>query len=271
MGGRAPPRNRGIQEAKGDWLAFLDTDDFWLPQKIEWQFRALERFKRNCGLCFTDAWFTNNHCMKMTLFELAGKRHDEPMGLISDPLGYMLATNSVVGVHPVWLQGLVTRTDLARRVGFDPDLRFGDDDDFVFRLGCETQFCFVSMPMVLIDRTPPVVRHHGVSADWDNSDFRLRMAQRRYEKRLQMIDRLPKAIHNSIRQNLSAVHSGWANWFLQARNYRAARKAMTEAAKLHLTPNTAVKWALTRVSPNITRKLALVRERKRRHGAAGIA
>ena len=95
----------------------MDSDDLWLPQRLERQLRALDQFEDHCGACISDAWFMNNPHMKMTLFQLAGKQHSQTIGMITEPLTYMLEKNSVVGVHPVWLQNLVTRTDLARRVG----------------------------------------------------------------------------------------------------------------------------------------------------------
>ncbi len=34
FGGPARPRNRGISEAKGNWVCFLDADDWWYPDKL---------------------------------------------------------------------------------------------------------------------------------------------------------------------------------------------------------------------------------------------
>jgi glycosyltransferase involved in cell wall biosynthesis len=51
--GVAPARNLGIRLSKGKFLAFLDADDEWLPQKLSAQVSAFEKFPE-AGLVFTD-------------------------------------------------------------------------------------------------------------------------------------------------------------------------------------------------------------------------
>jgi len=41
--GESGARNRGIKEACGNWIAFLDADDEWLPERLERQVKILER------------------------------------------------------------------------------------------------------------------------------------------------------------------------------------------------------------------------------------
>jgi glycosyltransferase involved in cell wall biosynthesis len=42
--GAGPARNRGIDEATGEWISFLDSDDRWLPGKLSLQFKVLDAF-----------------------------------------------------------------------------------------------------------------------------------------------------------------------------------------------------------------------------------
>ena len=50
--GACAARNLGIENARGEYIAFLDDDDIWLPEKIEKQLRRLEKEGPSVGMVF---------------------------------------------------------------------------------------------------------------------------------------------------------------------------------------------------------------------------
>lgn len=247
--GQSVARNKGIEEATGNWVAFLDSDDIWLPEKLMWQVRAIEQFGENCGACFSDARLVDSGHLDTTAFRHAGWQYGEMIGFIADPMPL------IAKAFGIWVQTLVVRSDMVRKIGgFDADLHFGEDYDFLFRLALETAYCYVNRPLAVIERTNTTIDPTVASRSWDKPDFRLREQLYMYEKWLNKVEQTSD-VRRTIINNLRDVHSRWANWYLETGQFDQARRAVSTAMKYQPTLQLAVKWALTWATPRIARTI----------------
>jgi glycosyltransferase involved in cell wall biosynthesis len=249
--GASVARNKGIEQARGEWIAFLDSDDYWEKDKLEWQMKALERFGPRCRGCYTDVRFYN-YDESRTMLQLGEEsyRHEGEIGVNTDALRLLVRPGGAGMV--VCLSSFVIHAEIARKAGgFDTTLPYSQDSEFMFRLAMQTGFCYVNRPLVWFDRSPVELRHVGVASAWNKTDFFLRDSQLRLEGLSKLGDQLPRDVSTLIRKQLASVHSGWANWYLEAGQYRQARAAVSKALRMDPNYRFAMKWLLTWIRPQL--------------------
>ncbi len=132
----AIPRNIGIREAKGEWLAFLDDDDYWLPQKLEVQLRSVREGKQK-------ACCTNAFCYSEGK-NIEKKYFDENEDKIYD-------FYDVERDNPIICSSMmIHRSLISLCFGFpeEPQLRAIEDYAFWYRVSIYTKILFVAEPLL---------------------------------------------------------------------------------------------------------------------------
>jgi glycosyltransferase involved in cell wall biosynthesis len=95
--GAGAARNRGVEIAEGEYVAIIDADDVWAPEKLERQVAAMDQWDPDAGLCYTNA----------TSVRVDGTTLETAMITPHEQLTCLMA---VTGYHPI-----VTSSVLFRR------------------------------------------------------------------------------------------------------------------------------------------------------------
>jgi glycosyltransferase involved in cell wall biosynthesis len=134
-GGVAAARNRGIDAAGTDLIAFLDADDLWQPDKLALQIESL-RAHPDAGVCVTSATRID--------------RDSQPVGpaLFRDPEDVteaLLLESMIVGCIS---SGVIRKSLLERAGGFDERFSQCADWDLWLRLSLAARFAVLTQPLV---------------------------------------------------------------------------------------------------------------------------
>ena len=134
--GESGARNRGIAEARGTWVAFLDDDDLWAPHKLSRQLQALLESGRD--------WAYTGEVMVDSDFRILTGAPPPPPGEVMQSLE---RHNSV----PAGASNVIVNSKLLSRVGpFDKELKRTADWDMWLRLARMGPPGWVCSPLVAI-------------------------------------------------------------------------------------------------------------------------
>jgi glycosyltransferase involved in cell wall biosynthesis len=133
--GVSAARNCGITKSRGEWIAFLDSDDLWLPNKLSTQLEFFSQFPEML-LCQTDEiWMRNGKRLNPRLYHQKPHGHCFPL-----LLERCLVSPSAVVIH----------RSLFECVGlFDECLPACEDYDLWLRIGCRFPLGLVPKPLIV--------------------------------------------------------------------------------------------------------------------------
>jgi glycosyltransferase involved in cell wall biosynthesis len=144
-GGLPVARNRGISHISGEFIAFLDADDLWTPDKLELQLKALKQHPE-AGVVYSWTCFMDVN------------EQGEAVSFLPSPQysfeGNVYAKLLVSDFIHSGSNTLICRQAIASSGEFDPTLKSCEDWDYWLRLATHWHFVVVPKYQILYRRTP---------------------------------------------------------------------------------------------------------------------
>jgi glycosyltransferase involved in cell wall biosynthesis len=129
--GVAVARNTGIEHAKGEYIAFLDSDDLWHTTKIEKQMESIHTNKMDA--CY---------CGYMHYYEETSEEVKHLTNFIKGDIATAFLTHQVLAQTSTW----VIKRDILmnHHIRFTPGCSWGEDLEFFFKVMSVTNICYVN-------------------------------------------------------------------------------------------------------------------------------
>ena len=139
--GPGSARNTGILHSQGEYIAFLDSDDWWNPRKIEFQIDLMIT-DLEIGLVYCDMeYFFNGNTLNKFSFDIV------------KPLNGQCAKEIFLYGSPMHTPTSLVRRSAINNVGFfDEALNNMEDQDLWFRLSCKYKIDYIDISLVGCER-----------------------------------------------------------------------------------------------------------------------
>lgn len=214
-----PPaaRNTGLAQVTGDFIALLDSDDLWVPEKTERQMEYIEQHP-TCGFVYSD----------MKTFDETGVI-EESVKIsrnLNLPSGYIFP--QLFDETLFQTSALLIRKDCIGVGGFDTTLRMGDDYEFFMRIARHYEAGYVDQRLVLYRQHPSQgTRTWGMQLQ-QGLPWEILVLERIIERYPEIREELGNA---RVKQRLAKPYFNLAYACMAEGDHRDARRLLREALR----------------------------------------
>jgi glycosyltransferase involved in cell wall biosynthesis len=197
--GPAAARNAGIRAARGTYVAFIDADDLWVPEKLERHVAHLDA-SPEVGVSFSLSAFIDERGIPLGSYQMVGRNPRRPVDCF---VRYPLGNGSNAVVRAAVLRGQRQPGAAGAQASpclFDEELRQAEDFELLNRIAATTGWRIESIPWPL---TLYRINAAGLTADT--------AAQRRYH--MLAIDKIAAYAPDLVRRHRAASISN-LHWYL---------------------------------------------------------
>ena len=132
--GVSSARNIGIENAYGDWIAFLDSDDEWLPNKLDKQVKAIDSNPKMKFFHTNEIWIRNGVRVNQM------KKHKKYGGYIFE---------KCLDICRISPSSVLIKKEVFDNIGnFDESLRVCEDYDLWLRITSKYSVVFLDIPLI---------------------------------------------------------------------------------------------------------------------------
>lgn len=136
-GGVSRARNTGVSLARGEYIAFLDQDDLWMPEKLRLQTGLLGR-DETLGMVFSN---------EALIDEKGSVTREKALSLGPDQHGNIF--ESLLFDNFIPISSVLVKKDLFLKVGgFNPRFSLAEDFDLLLKISRETRADYIDMSLL---------------------------------------------------------------------------------------------------------------------------